>query len=323
MASIINATAMNWQLTVNNWQLMDRSLQCDLEMNADFRWQSVAEMVRRVSSGRGRELAGRYSIEGTRLVERALRAGAALETVITTTRYLADPRRDALQQALYHSGVSIVQAPEAVLTELTEARDLGHILGLVRLPVQVELKSLLRSPLDRGQQPDQPTGQTSDIPIGRPLFLAAVDIRDPGNVGALTRTAHAGGATALLVAGASDPFHPRATRISRGSIFKLPIVRYGAPADLLDDLRRSGVTPIVTAAEGGVPLATFLAPRNPAAVLMGNEAEGLPPAIAAAVEFHVTIPMAAGVDSYSVNAAAAIILYALRQQAVQQANHAP
>jgi len=50
-------------------------------------------------------------------------------------------------------------------------------------------------------------------------------------------------------------------------------------------------------------------------VLMGNEAEGLPAAIAAAVDANVTIPMAAGVDSYSVNAAAAIVLYHLRQEA--------
>ncbi len=150
-------------------------------------------------------------------------------------------------------------------------------------------------------------------PPAPPIFLASLDITDPGNVGALTRTAHAAGAAGLLVAGASDPFHPRATRISRGSIFRLPVVRYTTAATLLDDLRGCGVAAVATAATGGVSLPEIEWPSGPVAVLMGNEAEGLPAEIAAVVDHQVTIPMAAGVDSYSVNAAAAIVLYAWTQ----------
>ena len=116
--------------------------------------------------------------------------------------------------------------------------------------------------------------------------------------------------------GTSDPFHPRATRISRGSIFRLPVIQYPNAIELLDDLRRCGVMAVGTTAAGGVPLPTFVWPTAPVAVLMGNEAEGLPPAVAAALDFAVTIPMAAGVDSYSVNAAAAIVCFA-RQSAVR------
>ncbi|MBX7253722.1 MAG: hypothetical protein K1X50_17200, partial [Candidatus Promineofilum sp.] len=86
-------------------------------------------------------------------------------------------------------------------------------------------------------------------------------------------------------------------------------------AALLADLRAHAVTVVATAAAGGVPLPRLARPTGPVAVLMGNEAEGLPAAIAAAVDANVTIPMAAGVDSYSVNAAAAIVLYHLRQEA--------
>ena len=59
---------------------------------------------------------------------------------------------------------------------------------------------------------------------------------------------------------------------------------------------------------------------GPLAVRMGNEAQGLPPEVAAAVDVCVTIPRAPGVDSYSVNAAAAIVLYELqrRQKQVSQ-----
>ena len=280
-------------------------------MNEPLRWESVAEMVRRVVSRQGRRRSGLYAIEGTRLIERALRAGAPLTAVLAAERLAAapDPRHRALFDALHLAAVPLVVAPDGVVAELTEGRDLGRVLGLVRLPQAVALDELLTgmtgplpNPLPEGEGVADETSPPA-------LFLAAIDITDPGNVGALTRTAHAAGAAALLIAGASDPFHPRATRISRGSIFRLPVVTYATAAELLADLRRCGVAAIVTSATGGTPLPGLSRPSGPLAVLMGNEAEGLPPAVAAAVDVCVTIPMPPGVDSYSVNAAAAIVLY--------------
>lgn len=273
-------------------------------MNEPLRWESIAEMVRRVSSRQGRRRSGLYAIEGTRLVERALRAGAPMTAVLAAERLVAtpDPRHRALFDTLHLATVPLVVAPDAVMAELTEGRDLGRVLGLVRLPLPMTLDELLARVAD---------------PLPPALFLAAIDITDPGNVGALTRTAHAAGATALLVAGASDPFHPRATRISRGSIFRLPIVPYATAAALPADLRRCGVTAVATSASGGVSLPDLPPSSGPLAVLMGNEAEGLPPEVATAVDVCVTIPMPPGVDSYSVNAAAAIVLYEVRRSRPQ------
>ena len=258
-------------------------------------------MVRRVQSARGRRRAGLFSIEGTRLVERALRAGAPLETVLMAAGSTRsdDPRMRELRDALQDAGCEIVAAPDELLRELTEGRDLGLILGLVRLPTALTLSDILPAK----DTPEQ-------VP---PLLLAAVDIVDPGNVGALTRTAHAGGAAALLAVGASDPFHPRATRISRGSIFRQPVVAYETAETLLADLRHHGIAAAGTVAGGGIPLPAVRWPRAGATILMGNEAEGLSLQVQAALDFSITIPMPDGVDSYSVNAAAAIILYAATQ----------
>ena len=288
-------------------------------MNLHPRWQSVAEMVRRVGSGRGRRQTKIYAIEGTRLVERALRAGAPLTAVLAAERLVAapDPRHAALFSALRAGGCPLVAAPDAVLADLTEGRDLGHMLALVRLPPVVTLDKLLAPVPTHSPLPNPlPGGEGGGSPLPRPpaLLLAAIDITDPGNVGALTRTDHAAGAIALLCAGASDPYHPRATRISRGSIFRLPVVAYDTAAALLADLRRCGVASIATSAAGGVALPNLSRPAGPLAVLMGNEAQGLPPDVAAAVDTCVTIPMAPGVDSYSVNAAAAIVLYELQRR---------
>ena len=275
-------------------------------MNTLRQPSGLLAMLRRVQSGRGRRLTGLYSIEGTRLVARALRAGAPLVAVLAAEGLLADDERRsrALMADLAAAGCPVTAAPDAVLAELTEGRDLGQILALVRLPPPATLAEVAVT-------------TASDASQRLPLCLAAVDIVDPGNVGALTRTAHAAGARALLVSGASDPFHPRATRISRGSIFKLPVVAYDNAAALLADLRANGLSSVAAATSGGI-LLPRVAGELPAAargvaILMGNEAEGLPPAVAAAVDLRLTIPMAVGVDSYSVNAAAAILLYALGQ----------
>jgi len=286
--------------------------------------QSLVTMIRRVETMTGRRRAGLYAVEGTRLVERALRAGAPLEAALIGERLAADahPRAAALRAALANAGCRVAVAADGVLDELTAGRDLGPIIGLVRLPAALTLADVLVTADRRPQTTDRrpPTAPSpflpfslSPLPPRTPaglLLLAAVDIRDPGNVGALTRTAHAAGARALLVTGAADPFHPRATRISRGSIFKLPVVAYETDDALLADLRRHDVATVAAVAGDGAPLPAVVWPNQPTAILMGNEGEGLTPELLSAVDLRVTIPMAAGVDSYSVNAAAAIILYA-------------
>lgn len=262
--------------------------------------QALIAMVRRVQSGRGRRRAGLFSIEGTRLVERALRAGSPLETVLVGAglAHNGGPGTQMLLDELRSTGCEIAVAPDERLRELTEGRDLGLMIGLVQLPPPLALSDVLNN------------GDASGLP---PLLLGAVDIVDPGNVGALVRTGHASGAAALLAVGASDPYHPRATRISRGSIFRLPVVAYETAGALLDALRRHGIAAAGTAARGGIPLPEVVWPRAGTAILMGNEAEGLPAAVQAALDFSITIPMPATVDSYSVNAAAAVILFAAAQ----------
>ncbi len=257
-------------------------------------WESLAEMIRRISSARGRRQTGLYSIEGLRLVERAVRAGAPLEQVLIGTSLAGSTtsRAATLLDELNTQSVGVMVAPDEVMAELTEGRDLGAMLGVVRLPEPAALDTLLAS------QPDRHT-----------RLLAAIDIVDPGNVGALLRTAHAGGAAALLTTGVSDPFHPRAIRISRGSIFKLPVIQYGSAEELTASLTAFDVMSAGATLVGGVALPEIRWPEGPVAIMMGNEAEGLAPALRQQFDIAFTIPMAPGIDSYSVNAAAAIALY--------------
>jgi TrmH family RNA methyltransferase len=140
-----------------------------------------------------------------------------------------------------------------------------------------------------------------------------VDVVDPGNVGGMMRTAHALGADLLVTVGGSDPYHPRAVRTSMGSIFKLPLVTTTQPA-LLTALRAASIQTIGTVAESGIALPAFRQAAGGTAVFMGSEYFGLPENLANQLDVLVSIPMSSGIDSFSVNAAAAIVLYEIMRK---------
>ncbi len=265
-------------------------------MSSESNWRGVVEMVRRVATPKGRAASGLYSIEGIRLHERALRAGVPIQQVVVGESWGKRPslRTTTLLQDLKNADCPITIVPDAVMDELVNGRSLGSILGLIKLPLLPTLSELIA----------QPTA---------PLFLVAVNVVDPGNVGAMVRTAHASGCTALVAVGVSDPFHPKAVRNSMGSLFKLPVVRVEDAAELLADLQDVGIEGVGTAVTGGTLLPEARFGGKGTAVFLGNEYFGLPDDLTAQLDTLVTIPMAAGIDSFSVNAAAAIILYEIRR----------
>jgi len=126
-------------------------------------------------------------------------------------------------------------------------------------------------------------------------------VQDPGNVGAIARTAAAAGAPALVaLEGTADPFGPKAVRASAGHVFSLLVARAGW-ADL-EGLRCLG------AGVGGKPVDEVdLAGAE--ALVLGSEAHGL----SRPLEL-VALPMAPGVESLNVAAAAAVLLYEIRRR---------
>lgn len=134
-------------------------------------------------------------------------------------------------------------------------------------------------------------------------------VADPGNVGAIVRTAHALlGGTVVLGPGCADPFGPKAVRASMGSLFGQPLLRAGVEA-----------TPAPRAAlvaHGGAGLEA-LAPA--ATLCLGAERGGLPDDVLAACEIEATIPLRPdAAESLNVAAAAAIVAERLSSPAMRE-----
>ena len=253
-------------------------------------------MIERTATAKGRAASGCFSIEGTRLHERALRSGVCLEAVLVANAVWQNPgeRETAVLHHLAQQNIPVHPIPDAEMERLTQGRRLGGLLGLVPLPPPLNLAEWLAS---------HPA----------PTLLVAVNVVDPGNIGGMIRSAHALGADLFVAVDSSDPYHPRAVRTSMGSISKLPQVTSTLP-DLFAALRETAVQTIGTVSEGGIALPDFAASEGGTAVFMGSEYFGLPDALLAQLDQQVTIPMTAGIDSFSVNAAAAIVLYEIKRQ---------
>jgi TrmH family RNA methyltransferase len=128
-------------------------------------------------------------------------------------------------------------------------------------------------------------------------------VQDPGNVGAICRTAAAAGAPAVAVLpGSADPYGPKAVRASAGNVFRLKVAK--AQWKDLEGLDAYGASPT-----GGAPLAE--APIQSAGmIVLGSEAHGL----SRKNLKLVTVPLTEGVESLNVAAAAALILFEIKRR---------
>lgn len=136
----------------------------------------------------------------------------------------------------------------------------------------------------------------ADPPNATCLYLHGV--ADPGNVGAIVRTAHAlVDGTVVLGPGCADPFSPKAVRASMGSIFARPPGRAG--------IDETPAPRVALVAHGGGGLDALDAA---ATLCLGAEREGLPTEVLASCDSRVTIPLRPdGAESLNVAAAAAIV----------------
>jgi TrmH family RNA methyltransferase len=191
------------------------------------------------------------------------------------------------------------------------------------LPANVPVRVLQRGVLERvadtvTPQPVLAVCRSIDVTLVDVLdvtfAVVCIDVQDPGNAGTILRSAEAAGAGAVLFTGSSvDPTNPKAVRASAGSLFHVGVVSGGEPVDVLAELGRRGLRRFGADARDGVVLdaVDFTAP---VALVVGNEAHGLPRDIDAVLDGRVTIPMAGRAESLNVGMAAAVMCFEVARQ---------
>jgi TrmH family RNA methyltransferase len=149
-----------------------------------------------------------------------------------------------------------------------------------------------------------------------PFYLLLEDIRDPGNLGTILRTAEAAGITgAILSQGCADVYNPKTVRATMGSLFRLPFAFTEDLPAAIDNLRERGVTIYGACPDrrSGTKKYDCYDYRGAVAFLLGNESQGLSAESQAGAQI-ISIPMAGGVESLNAATAAAILLYEAARQ---------
>ena len=227
----------------------------------------------RLRRSRERRRSGLFVAEGVREVERARAAGLTIVETFVAPALVDWP----------HGGEEV---SERVLRKMAYRGEPEGVLAVVEAP-------------QRG------------LPRDGTLYLVAVGIEKPGNLGAMARSADAAGADALLVADAeADPWNPNAIRASTGAVFTLPVVDA-----TLDDVRALDVQ-LVAAVVGAETAYTDADLARPTAIAVGAEDDGLDARWREAADATVSIPMGGrAVDSLNAANAATLLLFeAVRQR---------
>jgi TrmH family RNA methyltransferase len=227
-------------------------------------------------------------VEGRKAVADVLAAGAALAYALAVEGFRGEPLR-----ALERARVPVHELAAPLFARISGTETSQGIAAVAREP-EPDFAALAALP--------------------GPAPLAVLDrIQDPGNLGAILRTAAAlGFRGALLARGSADPFAPKVVRASAATLFRLPIAASEDLASDLEMLAARGFAVVCAAPGGARPARVFAAlAGRPVALVLGNEGEGIAPELAAREEARVWIPLAREVESLNAAAAFAMLGYEL------------
>ncbi|MDD4891084.1 MAG: RNA methyltransferase [Phycisphaerae bacterium] len=231
----------------------------------------------------------RFIAEGELVVRRLLADPLAAESVLLAEHQVAEIG------PLVPVGVPVYVAPAEVVSRVVGFKFHSGVIAV-------------------GRRPAPPSLDDVTLPE-RATVVILPEVANTENLGSLLRISAAFGVDAVVLGErCCDPYYRQSVRVSMGAVFNLRLVRSRDLSADLARLRQEFGVELIAAVldESAEPLAGATRPQR-IALLFGNEAQGLPPAIAAACDRRVTIPMKLGTDSLNVAVAAGIFLYHFTQ----------
>ncbi|MFE1577976.1 TrmH family RNA methyltransferase [Streptomyces fradiae] len=231
---------------------------------------------------------GLFIAEGEKVIRRALNAGYRMRSMLLSAKWV-DALRDVIDEA---------PAPVYVVDPALAERVTGYHVH------RGALASMRREPLPAA----------GDLLAAARRVAVMESVNDHTNIGAIFRSAAALGMDAVLLSpDCADPLYRRSVKVSMGAVFSVPYARLGDWPRDLQTVREAGFRLLaLTPGEDAVPLDEAAPHRlERVALMLGAEGEGLSARALRAADTRVRIPMAHGVDSLNVGAAAAVAFYAV------------
>ena len=250
---------------------------------------------------REREDAPENMLEGRNAVTEALSAGRTIDKLFVadgdTDRALARICAMAKQ-----AGAVVVQTDRRKLDYMSATGAHQGVIAMVAAHDYASIDDILKKAQDAGEPP---------------LIVICDELSDPHNLGAIIRTAECAGAHGIIIPKRrSVGLTAVVGKASAGALEYMPVARVSNITAAIDTLKKAGVWVYGTAAEGDTTL--YKADlKSAAAIVIGNEGEGMSRLVSERCDFKVSIPMKGSISSLNASAAAAIMLYeAVRQRSL-------
>lgn len=260
-----------------------------------------------------REKTGLYVAEGVLLVREYLDAGTPIDTVLFDTFGAKGGAALELAERADARGIPVVELTSSAFACVADTDHPQGVLAVVRR-TPMTLASALRQAVS-GTVVAAPGGVGVDGAAGcADVVLVADGVRDPGNLGAMLRTAHAVGCRVVVVTdGSVDPHHPKVVRASMGALAHVTVVQ-ASGKDAADQLLADGF--MLLGADAHAASTLFAVQLgNRVAVAIGAEASGLSREFLERSTGLFSLPMPGGAESLNAGIAASVVLYeALRQR---------
>ena len=238
-------------------------------------------------------------LEGRNAVAEALRAGRTIDKV-----FIADGDTDRGLQRLAaeakEAGAVIVPVDRRKLDTMSFTRSHQGIIALAAAHEYATVDDILEEAAARGEAP---------------LIVICDELTDPHNLGAIMRSAECAGAHGVIIPKRrSVSLTATVAKASAGAVEYMKVARVTNINNAINELKEKGVWVFGTAAEGSIPM--YKADlTGPAAIVIGNEGEGMSQLVRKNCDVMVHIPMKGRISSLNASAAASILLYeAVRQR---------
>lgn len=240
--------------------------------------------IRKLRRASARHDEAEFVADSPNAVREAVDGGANVELVLVTDAY--QRRNPDLLERVRAEGIEAVRVDEVTMNSAVSTKSPQGIAALVAIPV-AGMEELL----------------------GCETIAVLDAVQDPGNVGALLRSADCFGASLLLGKGCADPYGPKVVRSSAGALFRTSFARDLDLVPALERLKSSGFQLVGADPEAGVAFDSFSYPDK-CAVVLGNEGAGLAAEVDQLLDARVAVPMQRKGQSLNVAIAGSLILHA-------------
>lgn len=231
-------------------------------------------------------------LEGAKNLQDALDSENPIKLILYTQECKLLERNQKVLEQAKEKGIDLQPVTVGVFKKLAQTQTPQGIIGVVKIkPQQIESFSFK----------------------GRILVLDR--IQDPGNLGTILRSAAAFGFNdIILLSGTADPYNEKTVRAAAGAIFYLNLYMDVTPEYFLRRRKELGITLVVSAVRGGFSLKNQDILREPLALVIGNEGQGVDPLLNAAADCLLSIEMEGLAESLNAGVAAGILMYQIQNQ---------